>query len=177
MKKTAKRIVAVVLTVVMLVGLLAMGAGAATHTVAPGENLSSLAQKYLGDRTKWREIYNLNKDLIKNPNVIYVGQVLNIPGEEEPVAPVVEEEATTNAVVKTTEGWYIGTKELGVYTFKGMQYGVAERFKSATRPNPFPGLHAATVYGNSAPTSAQLPPSMATALPPVPSPVTVPPST
>lgn len=155
MKKTTKRIVAVVLTVVMLVGLLAMGAGAATHTVAPGENLSALAQKYLGDRTKWREIYNLNKDLIKNPNVIYVGQVLNVPGEDEPVAPVVEEEATTNAVVKTTEGWYIGTKELGVYTFKGMKYGVAERFKSATRPNPFPGLHAATIYGNSAPTSAQ----------------------
>lgn len=66
-----------------------------------------------------------------------------------------EEEPTDNAVVKTTEGWYIGTKELGVYTFKGMQYGVAERFKSATRPNPFPGLHAATVYGNSCPTSAQ----------------------
>ena len=155
MKKTAKRIVAVVLTVVMLVGLLAMGAGAATHTVAPGENLSALAQKYLGDRTKWREIYNLNKDLIKDPNVIYVGQVLNVPGEEEPVAPVVEEEATTNAVVKTTEGWYIGTKELGVYTFKGMKYGVADRFKEAVRPSPFPGLHAATIYGNTSPTSAQ----------------------
>ena len=53
-----------------------------SHTVAKGENLSMLAQKYLGDRTKWREIFELNKAVIKSPNVIYVGQVLAIPGAE-----------------------------------------------------------------------------------------------
>lgn len=155
MKKMAKRGAALMLAVLMLVGLLAMGASAATHTVAPGENLSSLAQQYLGDRTKWREIYELNKDVIKNPNVIYVGQVLNVPGEEEPAAPVVEEEATTTAVVKVENGWYLGTKTSGVYTFLGMQYGVAERFKSAEKPANFLGLHTAMTYGNTCPTSNQ----------------------
>lgn len=158
MKKMKTRLTAIGLAALVACSVFA-GASAATHTVEKGDNLSKIAEEYLGDASKWREIYEANKDILSNPNLIYVGQELVIPGvSDEPVTPdepVVTEEATDNAFVQTTEGWYMGTKELGVYTFKGMQYGVAERFKSATRPNPFPGLHAATIYGNSAPTSAQ----------------------
>ncbi len=82
MKKFTKRSIAVVLTIVMLIGLLAAGAGAATYKVKAGDNLSKIAKEQLGDSTKWKEIYEANKDVISNPNIIYVGQELVIPGDE-----------------------------------------------------------------------------------------------
>lgn len=152
MKKATKRVAAIALTVIMAVGLLTVGAGAATHTVTAGENLSAIAQKYLGDSTKWKEIYEANKDKISNPNSIYVGQELTIPGKDEPTAPA-EEEASSLALVEVESGWYLGTKESGVYTFKGIQYGVAERFKSAVKPEHFNGIHTASAYGNACPST------------------------
>ncbi len=78
------------------------------------------------------------------------------PVESTPVTPsTTEEEPTDNALVKVESGWYLGTKEQGVYSFVGIQYGVAERFQSAVKPEPFQGLHAATIYGNTCPTSNQ----------------------
>lgn len=50
-----------------------------THTVKPGDTLWAIAAKYLGSGAKYTVIYNANKDKIKNPNVIYPGQVLTIP--------------------------------------------------------------------------------------------------
>jgi LysM repeat protein len=50
-----------------------------THTVGPGDSLWSIAKKELGDGSRWNEIYELNKDTISNPNLIYDGQVLKIP--------------------------------------------------------------------------------------------------
>ena len=50
-----------------------------TYTVKKGDCLFNIAKKYLGDSSKWREIYNLNKDKIKNANLIYPGQVLRMP--------------------------------------------------------------------------------------------------
>lgn len=162
MKKIVKRGLAVALAAAMVIGMLLTGASAATHTVAAGDNLSKIAEQYLGDASRWREIYEANKDTISDPNSIYVGQTLVIPGTEEtpadpvdPVAPAVEEESVGLAMVKVESGWYMGTKEEGVYTFLGMQYGVAERFKSAVKPEPFAGIHAALTYGNTCPTSNQ----------------------
>lgn len=50
-----------------------------TYTVVKGDCLWNIAKKYLGSGSKWREIYNLNKDKIKNANLIYPGQVLKMP--------------------------------------------------------------------------------------------------
>ena len=53
---------------------------ATTYTVKSGDSLWKIAQKQLGDGTRWREIYDLNKDTIgSNPNLIYAGQVYNMP--------------------------------------------------------------------------------------------------
>ncbi len=56
----------------------APGAGR-SYTVAPGDCLWKIAQKYFGTGSKWDVIYQANASIIKNPSLIYVGQVLVIP--------------------------------------------------------------------------------------------------
>lgn len=50
-----------------------------TYTVVKGDCLWNIAKKYLGSGARWTEIYQLNKDKISNPNLIYPGQVLTMP--------------------------------------------------------------------------------------------------
>ncbi len=54
-----------------------------THTVVPGDTLSGIALKYYEDASRWPEIYEANKDKIKNPNLIHPGQTFVIPDEDE----------------------------------------------------------------------------------------------
>ena len=54
------------------------------YTVVPGDYLIKIAQNLLGDGSRWHELVELNKDrypsLLTNPNLIYSGWVLKIPG-------------------------------------------------------------------------------------------------
>ena len=50
-----------------------------TYTVVAGDCLWSIAQKTYGTGTKWGVIYEANKATVKNPGMIYIGQVLTIP--------------------------------------------------------------------------------------------------
>lgn len=50
-----------------------------TYTVKSGDCLWNIAKKYLGDGSRYKEIYELNKDKITNPNLIYPNQVLTLP--------------------------------------------------------------------------------------------------
>ena len=50
-----------------------------TYTVVHGDCLWSIAQSILGDGDRWREIYNLNTDIVTSDNIIYSGQVLKMP--------------------------------------------------------------------------------------------------
>jgi nucleoid-associated protein YgaU len=50
-----------------------------TYTVVAGDSLSKIAKKLYGDANKWKTIYEANKDIIKNPDLIHPGQKLNIP--------------------------------------------------------------------------------------------------
>jgi len=54
-------------------------AAAKTYTVKSGDSLWKIAQATLGKGGRYMEIYNLNTDKIKNPNIIYPGQVLTLP--------------------------------------------------------------------------------------------------
>ena len=49
------------------------------HTVKSGDTLSKIAKAYLGDGNKYMEIFNLNKDILTDPNKIQVGQQLKLP--------------------------------------------------------------------------------------------------
>lgn len=50
-----------------------------TYTVVKGDSLWKIAKQFYGDGSKYTKIYNANKDKVKNPNLIYPGQVLTIP--------------------------------------------------------------------------------------------------
>jgi nucleoid-associated protein YgaU len=49
------------------------------HKVSKGENLSVIAKKYLGNANKFMDVFNANKDILKNPDLIQIGQDLKIP--------------------------------------------------------------------------------------------------
>lgn len=51
------------------------------HTVAAGESLSKISLAELGRTDRWGEIFALNRDTLANPDVIEVGQVLDVPSE------------------------------------------------------------------------------------------------
>ena len=50
-----------------------------SYTVEKGDSLSKIAKKVYGKASLWREIYNANQDHIKDPDLIYPGQVLRLP--------------------------------------------------------------------------------------------------
>jgi nucleoid-associated protein YgaU len=51
-----------------------------TYVVVKGDSLSKIAKREYGDANTWRRIYEANQDIIKDPDLIYPGQTLKIPG-------------------------------------------------------------------------------------------------
>lgn len=50
-----------------------------TYEVQKGDTLGKISKMFLGAPGKYMEIFNLNTDQLKDPNLIHVGQVLKIP--------------------------------------------------------------------------------------------------
>lgn len=82
------------------------------YVVSLGDYLWDIARRLLGDGSRWREIVEANKDkypsLVKNPDLIHPGWVLEIPTTvetERPVqAPESESEAPGNVQVEGETG-------------------------------------------------------------------------
>jgi LysM repeat protein len=53
--------------------------GPRTYTVVKGDNLWNISKRFYGNGAFWPRIYNANRNLIGNPNLIYPGQVFVIP--------------------------------------------------------------------------------------------------
>ncbi|MFK7744980.1 MAG: peptidoglycan-binding protein LysM [Roseobacter sp.] len=49
------------------------------HTVAKGDTLWAISSKTLGNGSRYTEIFEANKPMLKHPDKIYPGQVLRIP--------------------------------------------------------------------------------------------------
>lgn len=52
------------------------------YTVRKGDTLQKIAQKFYGTSKKWSKIYAANKDILRGPDKIYPGQVINVPLEQ-----------------------------------------------------------------------------------------------
>lgn len=97
-KKAAAFVMAAVLAL-----SLAVTAFAWEYTVEEGDSLWLIAQKELGSGYRWTEIYEENKDTIKDPDLIYVGQVLHIGEGEQPGRPAPEQKPTAPAQPEKVE--------------------------------------------------------------------------
>lgn len=53
------------------------------YAVKQGDSLSKIAIKFYGDPMKSNKIFMINQDLIENPDLIYVGQILEISFSEK----------------------------------------------------------------------------------------------
>jgi LysM repeat protein len=50
-----------------------------TYTVQPGDTLSAIAKKFLGNASDYMDIFNANRDQLTDPDKIKPGQVLKVP--------------------------------------------------------------------------------------------------
>jgi LysM repeat protein len=50
------------------------------YTVQRGDTLSSVAQRFYGSAADWNRLYAANRSVLHNPDMIFPGQVLDIPG-------------------------------------------------------------------------------------------------
>jgi hypothetical protein len=79
----------------MLSALILVGLGAAAPhaqddrdydyeiTVEPGDTLALLAEEYLGNQNYWPQLWAYNRDRMKNPSQLTVGETLLIPPSED----------------------------------------------------------------------------------------------
>ena len=103
-----KRIILSAAAGVIVLASSAFGASAATHTVVAGDTMWKIAVRY---EVGLSEIKSANTH-IANPNLIYPGQVLNIPtvnstvtSYENEVIRLVNEERVKNGLHKLTADW------------------------------------------------------------------------
>ena len=57
--------------------------GAQEYMVKLGDTLSKLAERFYNSPYKWEKIYDANRDTVKNPHYIYIGQKLMIPADDQ----------------------------------------------------------------------------------------------
>lgn len=54
-----------------------------SYKVQRGDTLQKISSKFYGTTKKWNKIYEANRDVLKSPNTLRPGQVLNIPASDK----------------------------------------------------------------------------------------------
>lgn len=49
------------------------------YTIQSGDSLSKIAKQHYGDAMKWSALFEANREVIENPDLIYPGQKIRIP--------------------------------------------------------------------------------------------------
>jgi len=103
-----KKLFSLLLSAVLVLPTLLISASAATHTVAPGDSLWKIATRYQAGLS---EIKSANPQ-IKNYDLIYPGQIINIPtthasitAYEQEVIRLVNEIRVKNGLKPLTYNW------------------------------------------------------------------------
>lgn len=71
--------------------------GTLAHQIVDGDTLSKLAAQYLGSAERYREIYELNREVLTNPDLLPIGKVLKIPPKLAPSSSPGEPESAPAA--------------------------------------------------------------------------------
>jgi nucleoid-associated protein YgaU len=53
------------------------------YTIKSGDSLSKIARSFYGDASKWPALFEANKEVIENPDLIYPGQQIRVPANPE----------------------------------------------------------------------------------------------
>lgn len=89
-----------------LISQVPAGAGTSAYTVKNGDSLSRIAKRELGSYDRWRDIYEANRDKIKDPNVLAVGIQLVIPGKSAVTADGKAIDYDTDMFIKGIQAQY-----------------------------------------------------------------------
>lgn len=89
-----------------LVSQVPAGEGSGAYEVKKGDTLSRIAKRELGSYDRWREIYDANKDRIKDPNVLSVGLQLAVPGKSAVTSDGKAIDYDTDKFIKNIQAQY-----------------------------------------------------------------------
>ena len=53
-----------------------------TYTVQDGDTLQTIAARFYGTVDEWQRVFEANQDRVSNPDLLYPGQELSIPGRQ-----------------------------------------------------------------------------------------------
>ncbi|MNR94730.1 N-acetylmuramoyl-L-alanine amidase sle1 precursor [compost metagenome] len=124
-------------------------APAPTVTVQSGDSLSAIAIRTLGNGDRWREIYDLNRDQLSNPNVIHAGQVLKLPGGANTSAPAPTPRTGINTdrnaiFIAQPNNWTCGPTSLtmaaAAWGVRSASLATINELTDRTRTNPAYGI-------------------------------------
>ena len=59
------------------------GQGGETYTVKGGDNLSKISKQFYGDANEYMRIFYANRETLKDPDKIQIGQQLTIPKDDD----------------------------------------------------------------------------------------------
>jgi len=57
-----------------------------THRVVDGDTLRGLARRYLGNSERFGEIFEANRDVLRDPDILPIGQKIKVPPKDGPRA-------------------------------------------------------------------------------------------
>lgn len=70
-----------------------------THLITDGDTLARLAERYLQDAARAREIFELNREVLRDPNLLPIGVALRIPGDPAQSGLELDETTATGRLV------------------------------------------------------------------------------
>lgn len=107
--------------------------GGTTHIIERGDVLTSISKTYYGTTTKWRIIFDANRDVIPNENSLTVGVEIVIP--ELPSEPSQPERPAVPVEVTTTGRTHTVAKGDTLYSIAKKYYGDGNQWRKIYEAN------------------------------------------
>lgn len=131
-------------------------AGGGTYTVAAGDTLSKIASRELGSASLWRQIYELNRDVLKSENQLLEGMKLRLPARPAD-RPSTAPRNGRNAPAGSTRpsGGGSGSRRNDARAASAREPGNARLAAAAPRTKPKPGPKAKPTSRSAQPKSSK----------------------